>query len=478
MILALMAAVAAMAQTPAKETKSMPWPEHIRTVLENTEPLKHPRGKRLPLYLWPAMDPGKLTDEQAEELVRELDRRGVGIVCRWDAAHREASLEQALPIARAQKKLGVPVGVDASGCLYSFYDGTPETAHVDAAGKSFWDTSFGGKPDMGCPFAIEHRKPAIRERIEWFADAYRKAGVEVGFCFADWEIDGPIEWNGAWESSKRCARCREHLPHLDDFAAFQKAMRDLRGDLEREVYAAPLLQRFPKCLVGNYAVYPHDGYRYWYDYFEPRGQPGPALSDHGAPYRPWAKEFERAGYTFAMPVVYTWAWTYGWYDFEPGDYRWFYNMLKVATNAAQHTPARTPIVTFVHWHTTEASRAPAAPQMTEWAYQELLWHMLLRGHATFFLWCPSEENAAEVKLLHSVWAAAQEYGEFLDKGKPISFDVPANAGTVVSGLRLGNRVLLRRTDFVETPGDVEVRVGGKAVKVPPSPGKCVVVEVK
>ncbi|MCS1412162.1 MAG: hypothetical protein M2R45_05366 [Verrucomicrobia subdivision 3 bacterium] len=26
---------------------------------------------------------------------------------------------------------------------------------------------------------------------------------------------------------------------------------------------------FPKALVGSYAVYPHKGHRYWYDYFEP-----------------------------------------------------------------------------------------------------------------------------------------------------------------------------------------------------------------
>ena len=66
----------------------MELPEPIRIVLDNTHPFAHPRGKRLPLYLWPAMNPGKLTDAQAENLVRELDRRGIGLVCRWDHAHR------------------------------------------------------------------------------------------------------------------------------------------------------------------------------------------------------------------------------------------------------------------------------------------------------------------------------------------------------------------------------------------------------
>jgi hypothetical protein len=105
-------------------------------------------------------------------------------------------------------------------------------------------------------------------------------------------------------------------------------------------------------------------------------------------------------------------------------------------------------------------------QMSEWAYQELLWHMLLRGVDTFFLWCPAEESAEEVRLLHPVWAAAQEFGEFLDRGKPVCFDVPSRPGTVVSALMLGDRVLVRRTDFVPNNRPVSVRIGGRDIAVP------------
>src|SRR5689334_6871900 len=52
-------------------------PEPIRIVLQNTEPLKFPRGDRLPIFLWPAMNPGRLSDDQALKLVQDLDRRGV-----------------------------------------------------------------------------------------------------------------------------------------------------------------------------------------------------------------------------------------------------------------------------------------------------------------------------------------------------------------------------------------------------------------
>jgi len=412
------------------------------------------------------MSPGKLTDAQALELVRELDRRGVGLVCRWDHNRFDESLAEALPVARAQKKLGLLVNVDATACLYAFFDGDEKTAHVDAEGKPFWDPSF-GKKDMGCPFAIDHRRAEIRGRIERFADAYAREGLSPGFVFADWEIDGPIAWNDAWAASKRCRRCRERIPDIESFLAFQKALYDLRADLQRDVYADPLRRRFPKVLVGNYGVYPHDGFRYWYDYFEREELWYPGIRDQKALYRHWPDEFTGTGYAFAMPVVYTWSRMWKWYDFDHDDYRWFRPMLLEASNAGRHAPPNVPVIAFVHWHTTDPPTPPdpGMKQMSEWAYKELLWHMLLRGTDTFFLWCPAEENAKEVALLHEVWATAQEYGEFLDKGTPVCFDVPDRPGTVVSGLLLRDTLLVRRTDFGQNDRPVILSVGGKEVTV-------------
>lgn len=460
-----------VALTFASQEKTMPWPEHIQQVLDNTAPLKHPRGKRLPLFLWPAINPGVLTDEQAETLVRELDKRGVALVCRWDHARFEESLAQALPVARAQQKLDLLVCVDATPCLYSFFNGEEKTAHRDEQGKPFWDPSF-GKPDMGCPFAIEHRRPEIRSRIERFADAYRDAGLRLGFVFADWEVDGPMAWNGAWDAAKRCVRCREKIPEMDNFLAFQKALYDLRADLQRDVYAEPLRERFPAVLVGNYGVYPHDGFRYWYDYFEKEQDWYPGLRDQKALYRHWADEFTGSRYTFGMPVVYTWSRMWYWYDFDVPDYRWFRPMLLEASNAGKHAWPGLPVVAFIHWHTTDPPSPPdpEMKQMSRWAYQELLWHMLLRGTSTFFMWCPSSENAEEIRAVHEVWAAAQEYGEFLEKGTALCYDVPERPGTVLSALRLGHRLLVRRTDFTPNPENVSLKVAGMSLTVGPGEG--------
>jgi hypothetical protein len=260
----------------------------------------------------------------------------------------------------------------------------------------------------------------------------------------------------------------------------------VRSALQREVYAAPLREAFPRIWVGNYAVYPHNGFRYWYDYFERHVDGQPEIRDQQARYRLWAQEFPETGYTFAMPVVYPWSWTYHWYDFDSPDYRWFYNMLKVGSNAGQHTPASTPIITFVHWHTVELGetvggapreKTPEGEQISPWAYQELLWHLLLRGHDTFFLWCTAAENEQEIRLLHPVYKAAQAYGEFLERGTPISFETPNSPGTVVSGLRLGDQVLLRRTDFKPYPDSVRVSVGARVLEVPPAPGECRIVSL-
>jgi hypothetical protein len=155
-------------------------------------------------------------------------------------------------------------------------------------------------------------------------------------------------------------------------------------------------------------------------------------------------------------------------------------MLLVASNAGQHTPANVPIISFVHWHTTAPPKEPDpnVRQMSPWAYQELLWHMLLRGTDTFFLWCPRDEDAEECRLVHEVYAAAQQYGDFLEKGVPVSFEVPKRPAAVVSGLRLDNRLLVRRTDFGGSTEPAKIAVGARRLRVAASPGQCQVLTLR
>lgn len=415
------------------------WPPQIQMVLDKTNPLKYDRDGRLPLYLWPARDPGQLDDETALKLVTELNERGIGLFTSWDPKEKEKSLAQSITIAKAQKKLGLAVNINANDCIYRFFNGDPNTAHIDDQNKPFWDSSFGERHKMGCSFTLDSRKETIKKQFEYFLNAFKQVGLGVDFVFTDWEIDGPIEFNKAHAASKMCRRCRQNIKNIDDFNDFQRTLRQIRCSLQKEVYAEPMKAAFPGVLVGNYSVYPHNGYHYWYDYYEYYVEGQPCLIDQKAKYRKWYQEFPETGYTFAMPVIYTWNPIFSWYDYDNADYRWFYNMLLEASSVGKSTPANIPIISFVHWHTVEP--AAGTKQLSEEKYQELLWHMLLRGTDTFILWCEPQEAEKEVSLLHPVYAQAQQYGEFLSAGEPITFDVPKQPTTVISALKLGRHCL-------------------------------------
>ncbi len=455
-------------------------PDNIRTVLNALPPLANERGDRELVYQYSVGNIGELSDEDAGWVISELAGRGVGVITNWLAgANQDAGIAEGIRIARIQESLGLTVATDANSILHRFYDNEPGTAHVDETGQPFWDESFAGSK-MGCPFALDHRKPVILARVAAYAEAYHAAGVPLGIVTADWEIDGPHEWNEAWEHSKRCARCLANMPNIDDFAAFQAKMRQLRAELLRECYVAPILHRFPDALVTNYAVYPNDGWRYWYDYFEHQQPELPHRMDQADRHRPWYNEFAESGLTLAMPVVYTWYNIYGSYPgFTNPDYRWFYNMLLVGSNAGASTPPGIPIATFVHWHTTAPPEgSPEARQMSAEAYGELLWHLLLRGHDIFYSWTPMDELAEEIRLVQQVYDASLEYNEWMAFGTPVTFDVPLEQGPVVSGLRLGNRVLVRRTDFGGAGVSASISVDCKTVAVPIAAGACQVITLE
>ena len=450
--------------------------ENVKTVLDKTMPLVFPRGDRMPLYIWVVTSRlTNLSDDEAEAVIKELDKRGIAMISNWNPKKKEETLAEGLRIGAIQQKLGFDVNINANQCMSWFFNGDEETFHIDKNGNKFADKSHREDRPLGCPFAMEHRYPVVKEQVEYFLRAYKEKGIKVNFIFADWEVDGPIEWNDGWDHSKRCVRCRENIKNINNFREFQKTLRIIRSDMQKVVLTDNVLSYFPDALVGNYAVYPHDGYKYWYDYFELQPKEGlPYKTDQRAKYREWYPEFELTGFNFSMPTVYTWYPTFGWYDFENTDYRWFYNMLLVSTNAGKHTPKDIPIISFFHWTTTAPPKEPDPKviQFSQEKYKELLWHSLLRGHDAMFLWCPSREAAVEIVPIHQVYAASLQYKDFLDNGEPVSFDVPKKQGPVISGLKLGDKVLIRRTDFDDTMGPVKIEVDGKTLEIPRVEGKC------
>jgi hypothetical protein len=484
LMLAMLAAPLPAAE-PAKPTKA----ELLSQILESTKPLEHPRGERLPLLAWIALDlPGD--DAEVERLLRELDARGIGAMTSWAGNKDPKALEKALRIARIQQKLGLDVNIFAAlfGMGGVIYNGDPKTAHIDADGQPFFDTSQIVWVKAGCPFAIEHRIEDLTAQVEFFCKGFKDAGIDVKLIIADWEIDGPLETNDGWAAAKKCRVCREKIPDIDtNFEAFQKICRTIRGDMQKRVYADTMKKYFPGVLVGNYGVYPNDGWRYWYDFYEkvPTDEAIPTKRDGRAKFRKWFPEWELTGYTYAQPVVYPRYEMHGWYDFENIDYRWFRGLLLNASNGPQQMHQRRlagedsgPTISFIKYHTTDKPdpKLPDVPNISEAAYKELLWHMLLRGTDGLINWCPDPESPVEVRLLQEVYRESAAYNEFFLKGEPIAFDTPERAGPVVSGMKLGQRVLVRRTDFGADDGPVKVRVGGVEIEVPKREG-CQIIEL-
>jgi hypothetical protein len=333
---------------------------------------------------------------------------------------------------------------------------------------------------MGCPFTLDLKKGEIRKRVELFVKAYKDPGLKIDFVFADWEIDGPTSVNGAYLASRKCKRCRKYLGDGFTYPIFQKAMQDMRAYIQHYSFSNPVLAYFPDALVGNYGDYPVGEYRYWYDYYEYFADWQPCKNDQHAKYRKWYNNFPGTGFTLAMPVVYTWGDIYNWYDFENTDYRWFYNMLLVGSNAGRHTPQTIPIMSFVHWNPILIGKDDGdnkVKPMSENIYKELLWHLLLRGTDTFFMWAGRKEYPNEVRLVHEVYAAAQQYGDFLEHGLPITCDVPENPETVISGLALGNKALVRRTDFGESHAPANIFVGTKQMQINCVPSECQIIDL-
>ena len=210
---------------PAEEEAR--WNEYIQVVLDSLPRLTHDREGRLPLYLG-RMATGDLDKAEAEDLLREMDARGIGVTSTWAPDITREGTRRGLTIARAQRDLGLRINIDANRLLNFFYTGDTATAHTDAQGVPFFDESFGSRRPMGCPFAIDSRKKEIRERVEHYTGTYEKAGLDVDFVFADWEIDGPLETNQAFRASQRCSRCRQHLGEHFGFEEFQRNMREMR----------------------------------------------------------------------------------------------------------------------------------------------------------------------------------------------------------------------------------------------------------
>src|SRR5438093_12028863 len=79
-------------------------PSPLEVVLKETQPLKFPRGERLPLFLWTPDYSATADDAELERVIKELDARGISLLARWHAGDVEKTSALPLRIAKIQKK--------------------------------------------------------------------------------------------------------------------------------------------------------------------------------------------------------------------------------------------------------------------------------------------------------------------------------------------------------------------------------------
>ncbi len=79
-----------------------------------------------------------------------------------------------------------------------------------------------------------------------------------------------------------------------DFTCSDRRARPPKRDSAGRCTPSPFSPGSP-CACRNYAVNPHDGYRYWYDYFEQFVEGRPFKADGAARYRAWYDDFPGTG---------------------------------------------------------------------------------------------------------------------------------------------------------------------------------------
>ena len=77
-------------------------PGSLQAVLENTKPIATTLNGRLPLFVLPISGSlSSLPDGQAEKVLNDLAKRGIGYSVNWNHGSFDASLKEGLQIGRA-----------------------------------------------------------------------------------------------------------------------------------------------------------------------------------------------------------------------------------------------------------------------------------------------------------------------------------------------------------------------------------------
>jgi len=427
--LALMAAGGASAQEAVK------W--DMDSFCRIVHPLRHEARGRLPFMLWnlPLPRDGRLVEMRRDGSLRkaidQLAARGIvpTVEMGW-----EWTPEGAMAMAQTLQEAGRPVNI-----LLPRVDLIEGTAYADCPIQVEGpDASRGGaNRKWPCLALAEPEKTA-----EWLGEQlkpYRDAGIKVAGLWFDDECL-PHPWNGCWEAQRSTEECRRAYPAgiLDTFDAFRKWADPLKAELFTKGTAA-IRGLFPGIRIGCYG-----------DTFS--GRDGRFGLDAQMPSA-YANTVDPPQAFADKPLTQ-----------EAIDRFYFTNLLGIVSAANRALGPGKLSIPYLSRYVPDNGDPKYAFPMSQARYRELVRHVLLRGASSLYLFnlgYPGSPVSAEfsfesIEDVRVVYDELLEHREFLDKGEPMNFDGPTEAGVVWSGLRLKDRCLVRVGTLGNAPGAVTI----------------------
>ncbi|MEO5372045.1 MAG: hypothetical protein H7833_18405 [Magnetococcus sp. DMHC-1] len=411
----------------------------IRIIREEIPPLTHPRGDRLPMILWESGGHEPLP----EEAVRMLLERGVTRTIRLNTRQ--------IPAARALQQAGSPVIVlEARGGIWP-YEATE------------------GQKDRFSPGDLSGWARAAKE-FRTTLEAFRQAGVKIDGFWLDFEGQPSM---AAYDMVKNTPEFRRLLPP-DAWAtreAFLRFRRQFWVQLMSAYVAAPLREYYPQASITNWVITlssPERPVLDWYD--QPHPPLGPTL------------------FTATTPVAYAidTAFLSGWRKDNPWDQehvdRLFMNvLLRQVSDNGWNVQRQAPYLQVIPWVARWVPDHPKQkiPVMSREAYREALRHLWLRGVDAMQVFNPVHAGfrdmaIAEVVDATRIYDEMLAHKEFLDRGEVLNYVYPGpqESGLIWSGLRLGERAVVRLYDHGGAAGPHSLELWpGQQVTLPVSQGQ-------
>jgi hypothetical protein len=414
------------------------------SLFKTVRPLTKPLNGRFPIFVWNLPTFNYSNSDKMRWEISELGRRGINV---WP--HIQYSKPETLPdqikLAKMAQEMGQPIYLVYSDC------------EQPGGQKKLWpesrmwlpprkDGSYGG--DKSWPILPLADSSYAADQMREILKKFKQAGIKVSGLMSDQE-NLPYPWNGIYSSQKtEAARKYYKNPEvLKNSNTFKQYALNLRAKILREIFVVPLQELWPQAVYGNYG-----------DVLSWGNHPFVVANNCAFP------EGVKIADKISQPVCYAHT---GLLlknipaDMIPSqkevDAIFFHLMLRTASTALIN---KRPDIFCIPWiskaicHINYEKRVRMLG-LSSHLFKEFIRHCFLRGADGFCIYnCGFYKGGYLVSPQRSfesmddtvaVYNELLPYREFLEKGEPMTFDVPHMnwQGGIWSGLALKDKRLIR-----------------------------------